>query len=431
MSWRDQLRPASFRGVPFKVESSNAGFGRRNVSHEYPLRDTPYAEDLGRKQREFAVEAYILGDDYISQRDELINACETADRGQLIHPYYGTRWVICTQCRVTEATAEGRIAKLSLVFVEAGERKFPAAQGDFASRLGIAGDGLFSSSSGFFSSVFSVADMPQQFVERAINQVNALSDKLGDIKGIGDRVALYAYTARRLATDAIDLVTNPAELASRIVNAIGMISDLRFDYGRILSAYTGIAGGGEGSSAIPEEDVLETPDPVGVGEAARELFDFGDPASEAFSPTPLLRGSTVFRQQEQANTEAIIGLVLQCAIVVAANAAAETDYASYEDAISSRQEILDEIDDQLASSDDDVYRSLSDARTVLIQAVPPPDKDLPRLMRIDNRQTRPSLVIAYDLYDKLDHEQDIIKRNQVEHPGFIPGGTVLEVLTDA
>ncbi|WP_374707575.1 DNA circularization N-terminal domain-containing protein, partial [uncultured Deefgea sp.] len=40
MAWREQLQPASFRGVPFYVYTSSGEVGRRNVVHEYPLRDT-------------------------------------------------------------------------------------------------------------------------------------------------------------------------------------------------------------------------------------------------------------------------------------------------------------------------------------------------------------------------------------------------------
>ena len=45
----ENLRPASFRGVAFEVGSHSESGGRRVELHEYPLRDAPYAEDLGKK----------------------------------------------------------------------------------------------------------------------------------------------------------------------------------------------------------------------------------------------------------------------------------------------------------------------------------------------------------------------------------------------
>jgi prophage DNA circulation protein len=53
--WRDVLlsQPASFRGVIFHVETGGKSSGRRTVTHEYPKRDDPYAEDMGRVARHF------------------------------------------------------------------------------------------------------------------------------------------------------------------------------------------------------------------------------------------------------------------------------------------------------------------------------------------------------------------------------------------
>ena len=45
--------------------------------------------------------------------------------------------------------------------------------------------------------------------------------------------------------------------------------------------------------------------------------------------------------------------------------------------------------------------------------------------------TLPALVITHTLYGNVDKEQDVIARNRIQHPGFTPGGEVLEVLVDA
>jgi prophage DNA circulation protein len=52
--WRDMLmQQASFRGVVFHVETGARLSGRRTVVHEYPKRNDPYAEDMGRAARRF------------------------------------------------------------------------------------------------------------------------------------------------------------------------------------------------------------------------------------------------------------------------------------------------------------------------------------------------------------------------------------------
>ena len=92
MAWRDRLLPASFRGAGFFIDSheSDAG-GRRAHIHEYPGRDESFPEDLGLITHEYEFNAYVVGPDYITDRDRLSIACTEAGSAQLVHPYIGNR----------------------------------------------------------------------------------------------------------------------------------------------------------------------------------------------------------------------------------------------------------------------------------------------------------------------------------------------------
>ena len=132
MAWRDRLLRGSFRGIPFAIQEHRVEGGRRAQTHEYPGRDEPYTEDLGRRRKQYEVEAYVIGDDYAAVRDDLIEAADKPGPGALVHPYLGTRQVTCTKCAVSERSSEGRMARLSLVFVEAGRNIHPADRADSA-----------------------------------------------------------------------------------------------------------------------------------------------------------------------------------------------------------------------------------------------------------------------------------------------------------
>src|SRR5580765_6013376 len=103
--WRDTLRIASFRGAFFHVESSGRQSGRRTVVHQYPKRNLPYAEDMGREAVHWQFTGYIILNDkrlqaaanhgratvapyadLIAQRNALVNALEQDGPGELIHP---------------------------------------------------------------------------------------------------------------------------------------------------------------------------------------------------------------------------------------------------------------------------------------------------------------------------------------------------------
>lgn len=111
---------ASFRSVPFWTRSYDAPIGRRVVIQEYPLRDLPTAQDLGRATREFSIDAYVLGDDYDRQRNALQQAIETPGAGELIHPKLGRRMVVLTDGSLSERNDEQRMARFSLKFTELG-----------------------------------------------------------------------------------------------------------------------------------------------------------------------------------------------------------------------------------------------------------------------------------------------------------------------
>ena len=115
-----QLRPASFRGVRFHVESDGPDRGRRVAVHEISGGEAPVTEDMGRLATAFSVTAYVAGDaaDALGRALEL--ACDAPGPALLTLPVDPARLAHCTQCsRSREKDRNGYIA-YQLGFVEAG-----------------------------------------------------------------------------------------------------------------------------------------------------------------------------------------------------------------------------------------------------------------------------------------------------------------------
>jgi prophage DNA circulation protein len=125
--WRLQLLPASFRGALFHVENNSRQAGRRVVLHEFPKRDIPYAEDMGRKARAFPVAGYVIGPFYKFQRDLLVAALETEGAGLLVLPTLGQWLVQPREYSVRESRNQGGMAEFDMQFVEAGQANFATA----------------------------------------------------------------------------------------------------------------------------------------------------------------------------------------------------------------------------------------------------------------------------------------------------------------
>lgn len=127
------LLPASFRGVPFGVFADEIGGGRRVAVHQYPGREEPWAEDMGRGARSFRFRGFIVDGDVAFaggpiqlQRALLIAALEKAGPGLLIHPTLGPVQVSVPRFSVGADLGAGKLSTIDLEFVEAGKRTYPS-----------------------------------------------------------------------------------------------------------------------------------------------------------------------------------------------------------------------------------------------------------------------------------------------------------------
>src|SRR5512139_3403644 len=129
--WRNLLKqPASFRGVAFHVESGSRASGRRTVTHEYPKRNDPYAEDMGRHAIRWAFSGYLIYrinpppgfSPYVQQRVQLLNALEDNDIGRLYHPVLAPSYmdVMCERYSMVESRERGGFTQFEMQFVQSG-----------------------------------------------------------------------------------------------------------------------------------------------------------------------------------------------------------------------------------------------------------------------------------------------------------------------
>lgn len=398
MAWRDGLRPASFRGVPFKVESHDAQGGRRGVKHEFPLRDKPYVEDMGRRGKDFSIEAYVVGDDYFNQRDALMRACDAAGSADLVHPYLGTLKVLCVGWTLRESKSEGRMARFALTFMETGEAIFPSDSTDTVAKANTTADAAKAASIADFAKRFSISGLP----DFGVNDAKAL------LTGATGQMTSIARSITTLQTGAgfFGQVTNfvgslsslmgaPSQLGSELFGLVGSLAGL---FGNSRSAVSGLSGMNSFGSELQ---------PINV--------------------------TTSTRQRQQDNRDAITGLVQQAAVIEAARIAPSATYETTDDAEAVRTDLTDQLDSIMEepTTTDDVFSSLQDMRTAVVRGVPPENVALPNLVTLTPAATLPSVVLAYETYEDANRDEEIVSRNNIKYPGFVPGAEPLKVLSDA
>lgn len=135
--WRDQLLPATFAGQQFHCEANAREGGQRAVTHEFPKKDLPYTETMGRRAMEFTIRGYCIAypfntryplyqRDYRTPRNNLINVLDAGNPGVLQLPTQAPMWVVCVKYRLAEEERFGGYCVIDMSFVEYGKTENPA-----------------------------------------------------------------------------------------------------------------------------------------------------------------------------------------------------------------------------------------------------------------------------------------------------------------
>lgn len=404
-AWRKQLQRASFRGVPFYVRSADTEEGRRGVLHEYPLRDEPFVEDMGRKAGEFSLEAFVLGDDYFKARDALRDALKKPGVGELVHPTLGRLNVAqVVPFRFVESLVdEGGVARFTLRFTETADNLQPSAETNTSAVVDAQADAASEAVADEFADEFSVDGLPEFTAADAMTLLSdaaaaieaARAGVMPDLTVVGE----FLGEVSRFSSSLSSLVLAPRTLA---VQVLGLASGLRNAVLRPINAVTSLA----------------------------KFFGY----ASSRTPVPL---TTPSRRAQANNRTAIVSLVQRAAVIEAARASARIDFSAagspritYQQAIALREQLADALEDAASTASADAYNALMDLRAAVVRDITARGADLPRLVTISMPATLPALVVAYRAFGDATREAEIVARNPtiVRHPGFVPGGVPLEAL---
>ena len=405
MSWRADYRPGSFRGAPFVTVAHDRGGGRRVALHEFPLRDDPLAEDMGRQARRYSVTCHLIGADYRVGRDRLLDALEAPGPGTLVHPWFGTAQVVVEGFTQSESTDEGGIAHFDIQFAEAGlaDRAF-APTPDTAGQSADLADRLIEAQPRRFADRFTVAGAPGFVTDATAELVSGLSAAAMAASaltgGAGPLLRTLDAGLRLLPEGVAVLARQPLALGEAIV--------------RLATTVVGLA-----------------PTPRARSAALVQLA----PATEGLPP---IVGRTPARARERANRAATLDALRVTIAAEQLRAAAATRFPSGEDATAERDRLTARLDawalDAADRGDDVAAAHLDEARRAITRDLTVRGGALARLSTLTPLATEPALVTAHRATGAdaglVDRAADLTARNRVVHPGFVPGGSPVRLLSD-
>ena len=385
------LRRASFRGVPFQIENTEFEGGRRNQTHEFPQRDIPYTQDLGRSARRLEFNAFLVGTNYVAQVNSFLNALEAGGAGALVHPWFGTLTVNAGQYRVGFNRELG-YAAVSVSFVESGALNFPGATLSTQSVTKAKATSLLAKLKAAFAGVFKTIG----FINYVANQAIVIYGQVLQIMAnptfaLASALGFSALPGKLSSLSA--LISNPSGLINAFTNLLN-ISGL---------AQTGVIG---------ITDAITIPMVSGLTAMA---------TAPALAPVAPPAYSTATMQQKVINQAAIFAGTRQTLLAQAVGLSSYIQCSVYDDTIACRNLLCAALDtEMLSATDDDLFLALQDARIAVYNDLTTRSENSARLLTITPPIVLPMLAIAYDYYQDTSRADEISARNKISNPGFVP-----------
>lgn len=390
--WRSRLKLASFRGVSFFAAQRAGEGGRRLVMNEYPDRDDPYVEDLGRRGRVYRFSGYVIGGDFDKARDALIEACEKAGEATLVHPTYGALTVQCDRYGWTESDEEGGMCRFDFSFFESGANAYPSAEIDTVASLSSVVADAYADFAESFSGVFEVLEVPAFILETAAAQLSDLSALLSALRQ-GPLDALLTLDAARSTIARIlgDVYDDPSAAV------LGGVPDI------VQSMVAGWSGA--------------TSEPAIAIAGLRQVVEYGQSLAAVDS-------STASRRIEAANTAAMGALIVRTALAEQALAATRIDFDAYDDAAALRKRLTTDIGAAATaagdSGDGTGFRALKRVARAVSLDLTSRGASLARIVSYRRNASLPAVVLAHQLYGDASRGSELAARNKVIHPLFMP-----------
>ncbi|MDP8834509.1 DNA circularization N-terminal domain-containing protein [Serratia marcescens] len=413
----EELRDASFRGIPFYFVDVEGTGGRRAIPHAYPKKEVGWTEDHGAVLTQQQINGILLGNDYQAQFNRLLAALNTPGPGELVHPWFGVQQVQAGKVTHKLSTEEGGIAYVSFEVFEAGEQLFPTQQEDTT------------------ATTLSAAD--------SVKAALANGDYFAALDGVGNMVDTLLDDLQGFIAN---LPTWPPAVLNEWMDRLNRFKDLA----GIIAAKPGeLIRGVTGLISDVKDLVTEAPWALQVYDQLRDKWD-GDRAAQAATKSladniavnvdtgfasSVTRSSTIdVSDAMQTNIDDFRQLVIVASLVAKAETVATATFETSQEAQGSGDELAERLGEQaidaVESGQRDLWRSLRDLRFAVVNDVRIRSVQLPELRRVSPRQTTPVMLLAWRETGDAEQRDALVTRNRLRYPAFILPVQVIEVVGD-
>ena len=418
----DEYRQCSFRGVPFATIGSGGKAGRKTAVHEYPFRDSPWVEDLGRANRVFRVRGFITGPAFLAQFDLLYNAVEQQGPGLLIHPTRGVIQASVVDFDWREPDGYSGVIEVDLAFIEAKASLSTTVLAAVSGAITVA-TGLLSLA---FQSDYASDIAPPLALGQPVNNAASALASSWAASAVTQSLSPQAIASALsvLPTFYGRFVTGNAPVGDASATVESALDGVTVGQAAVALAAgavaTSINGGASGLAAAI----------AAVPEALRSMV--GDPRLAISLLAGLLTTPPVNGASSAAIGSAIIAaqtatasICRRATLLSIALACGDYQPTSSNDAETLRAQVAGYFDTEIWAAgqvgDDASFIALRNTRATVLQLIAQNASQLPSMVTVTRNAPVPACVIAQQLYaDGSRTPQVITGAADVVHPAFMP-----------
>lgn len=435
--------------------------------HEFPQRDEPYFESLGKQSKVHTLTGFIVGPDCFEQRDRLLQALEQEGAGELVHPWLGRVQVQVGECGVTHNLSEGGLVRLDLKFYPANPLKFPVSTlntrrqllgASEPAGLGAQALPLGDGHSGRGAYQYSgAAQRPVGCVRDHSAAVHTVHDDLFGCHRAGAFAGQCAVDGQHAVYHVLRQFRRrqPSSQKSERHQQYWRSeyrNECRVRFRQLDRGGSG-SGSASGSNGTAASSAAARSGSNG-GVSSVETVDYRSVISEATQQAEAVSGINLVSQSSGLDTgvtaQAAANLVQDALLVKVAKIVASMPVATTvtpltvvpsldqqvtqalqrvdvpvaDDVIELRDTLSSAIWEASLKADPEHYLALNTLRQALIRHLNAVAASGVRLVDMKVSESLPALVLAYRRFGDASRAQEMVQRNRLAHPGFVPPGTL-------
>lgn len=381
----DTLRQCLFRGVPFYADSFEDAGGRRLSINELPFQDKAYIQDMGKQNGSISLSGYIIGDicDVPFEtthilKNNLIVALEKQGAGLLELPFHQER-----------------------LSVFAGEYSF-SGLGDASNKIDFSVTFTIETQQPVLITatqrqiqVFDHNDNFQEFLLDDLLKILDFRGKVFYLKVNAEIILAEIENAIRSVFNSVSFFL-PDKQRDIKIKMENLSLETYPDYFTILS------------------DITASAEPQSALSAFIEISDF-----QTIDEVDISRSLT--KQQDYINQRALSHAFKQSIIANLATIITQAPLETRQQAVYYRALLSDLLDDEYPYMGAETYNALTDLTNETATYLTENMAILAPIVTIEGHtKFMPATWWSYRLYGNIDKAEDLIKRNNIADPDFMP-----------